>query len=1246
MSKIDQIESALIQINPAKFQKLCDAYLYQLGFDHPISTGSISGKEKIRKGTPDSYITLTNGNYIFVEYTTQVDDLLYKMIKDIKKCVDESITSIPKNKIEKIIYCINSKLIPKENEEFFNACKSFGITIELIDIDKLKLDVYTKFPALGRDFLDLALDTGQIISVEKFIELYQKNKFTTPLDNKFYYRNDEVDNSIKELENKNILLITGKSGFGKTKLAIEIIKQFSSKCQDFKCFCIFNNNLNVYDDLVTFIREGEEYLFLIDDANRMTLQVSHLINFIRSKPNIDVKIIFTVRDYALKDLISEVELQEFGKLKLGPLSNKEIKSILRDEYHLTLQAQERIAYIANGSIRIAMMSVQTALKNNTLADIQDVSQIFDDYFISLNKDLYELGDENILKTLGIISFFNNLTITDDSLFEKIEKAFGLTRNTIWNNLKKLNILEVVDMYENYSVRIGDQILGSYIFYKVFIKDKILTFSNLLVYFFETHSPRIRDSVVPSVNNFSYDFVIKQIKKDIDNHFSNIQNDRDQIINFLEIFWFVSPTFTLEFITKQFINEKDSPDELYNFDETNKSYYKTKNTYLDILKYYQYSNEYDTALDVIFLIFEKRHDYLRQILHLFTEDFCFNRTSHESHYRTQSLLISKVCEKINNGERRYIYTRLLIKISSEYLNIKFHDTWSEDKRTFAFGDFWLIPNEYIKAIRETIWNTLISFENEKFLNLIREVVKNYVNKIKYDYVIEILEFDFPFVEKTIKKFFSSEELADCDLVRDYIDTLENAKISSEKYFVLAKSYSSKLFELKDLFSRTPSRRELEMEFEEYEEYRKNRILNYIKDNKLEDLIILYDKLSGLLKIVDQHEKYQIRQDFNYVLEDIINNNFDESINFLKYIIDEGNSFELQPNYFLTKILNHPTCNPHTIWDIISGKEYILKNEFLTIYFISIPDKYVNKELLESLYNFYSTTTFNYLDIRLDNFIKYEKIDENVYLSIIKILWVKTKNGENIHYYMLFNPYTETIKKLETIFKNEVALLKEIYFYEDQRDPHSDYNASVFKIILTLDREFFIEFLKYKYKGKRYLTGYANNKDVKNLWSTEGYEEILNEVIDYHIMNKLIDFSHYIATFFMVPNKNGFIQRRKDFLISQIKKYSTNIVALNFIFGIISEILSEERYDYIAALISINQDFEIFKSLILESSGYSGEGGSFVPAMKQRKKFWQGLLPLFDGIKFLKHKRFVEENIEYYNKRIKSEEIRDFTDDFLH
>ena len=44
MSKIQLIESALIGINGAKFQKFCNDYFFWKGYDFVSSTGSVIGK--------------------------------------------------------------------------------------------------------------------------------------------------------------------------------------------------------------------------------------------------------------------------------------------------------------------------------------------------------------------------------------------------------------------------------------------------------------------------------------------------------------------------------------------------------------------------------------------------------------------------------------------------------------------------------------------------------------------------------------------------------------------------------------------------------------------------------------------------------------------------------------------------------------------------------------------------------------------------------------------------------------------------------------------------------------------------------------------------------------------------------------------------------------------------------------------------------------------------------------------------
>jgi len=578
-------------------------------------------------------------------------------------------------------------------------------------------------------------------------------------------------------------------------------------------------------------------------------------------------------------------------------------------------------------------------------------------------------------------------------------------------------------------------------------------------------------------------------------------------------------------------------------------------------------------------------------------------------------------------------------------MKYTAHWSEDKKTYAWGDFWLILNDNVKVIRENIWNSLLLLEEEKFSNSIKEVIKNYVNRIKYDCIAEILEFDFIFLERLINKYFTKDNLGDCDLVREYVETLKKFGIPSEKYSGLENSFASKLLVLKDFFTKTPSRRKLKMDTEEYEEYRKNKVKRYIKNYQLKEVIRLYDRLCPLIKIVSQHESYLIRNTFSYVVEELVNKSYNDSIEFLKYIITEGNSLRLQPHSFLSKILNHKACEPEEVWNIVNEQKFSLQHDYMETYFIVIPETKVNEDLLKKLIDFYKTANFEYLDFRPDNLNKFEKVNKNIYLTIIKILWDKTKRGQHICFDLLFNPYSKSFKNLEIIFRNDIKLFKEIYFYEFQRTEYSDNDGAVFKTILKLDNNFLIEFLDLKYSGERYLTIHHNDMDLRILWTIENYEEILSGVIEYHIDKKLSDFLDFFSAFFIIPEKESFKAQRESLLINQIEKYSNNTYALKLIFRIIVEILPGERNNFIARLISINQNVDVFKSLILEPFGYSGKGGSFVPALIERRKFWQDLLPLFNGIEFLEHKRYVEEYIDYYDKRIRDEKIRDFTDDFL-
>ena len=105
MSRLQTIENALASINETVFQELCDSFLILKNENYRAFSrvGSQSGKQKTIKGTPDTFLLLPNGKYVFVEYSTNITKGVSKLREDIEKCLDTTKTKIPINQIVEII---------------------------------------------------------------------------------------------------------------------------------------------------------------------------------------------------------------------------------------------------------------------------------------------------------------------------------------------------------------------------------------------------------------------------------------------------------------------------------------------------------------------------------------------------------------------------------------------------------------------------------------------------------------------------------------------------------------------------------------------------------------------------------------------------------------------------------------------------------------------------------------------------------------------------------------------------------------------------------------------------------------------------------------------------------------------------------------------------------------------------------------------------------------------------------------
>lgn len=382
MSNITDIKRRILELAPAPFQEFCDTLISKQGYGIVHGLGMQSGTGNTTKGNPDTYFRKENGKYVFVVYTIQQAGIFSKIKEDIGKCLDFSKTGLPPEDIEEIICChTSSNLSAGDDKELHNYCESKGILLTIWGIDELANQVYNRYRSLAKDCLGLNISTNQILSVDEFVLQYNANAMAAPLNTIFQYREKEKIEIINALEKNPIVVVTGKAGVGKTRLVLETVKVVSSK-KGYKLLCIKNNNLGIYDDLVSATEQPEKYLFFIDDANELADLKQILEYTTKGYLGYEVKIITTVRDYAKEKVLQEVKEYCFSKIiEITSFTDDEIKGFLHDNMNIHNEKYiKQIIRISEGNPRIAYMAGRLAIESQNLVVIKDATQLYDVYY--------------------------------------------------------------------------------------------------------------------------------------------------------------------------------------------------------------------------------------------------------------------------------------------------------------------------------------------------------------------------------------------------------------------------------------------------------------------------------------------------------------------------------------------------------------------------------------------------------------------------------------------------------------------------------------------------------------------------------------------------------------------------------------------------------------------------------------------------------------------------------------------------
>ncbi|GBR74486.1 hypothetical protein NO1_1651, partial [Candidatus Termititenax aidoneus] len=1052
MSKITQIEKHIIALEGGRYQKMMNTYLYnKYNYENINTLGSQTGTDKTTKGTLDAFVRLKNGEYIGIMHNTVQSAVFKKLKKDIESVIN--IKKAPYKKISKLICCYTSSNITPEQQEKLHELYP---NLELIGASTVAQDLYWKYQAIARDYLDIKIDTNQILPPDDFIERYNSKTSSAPLAFPLIGRDKEKQDILNILEKNIVLMVCGKSGIGKTKLALETAQDFANK-NGYILKCVLNNGEPIYNDLSIHFQDNNNYLIMIDDANQLT-QLNHFLDIACSLKRIHkTKIILTVRDYAKNDLKQRViPYIEYVSYDLQSLKKEEISKIIIDNFRFTDRSLlEKITSISKDNVRIAIMAAKCA-KNKDWAKINNAISIFDTYYSETATRL--LYKERI--TASFISFFQTVKISQDHIIFDFLKSFNISYSDFSDIVKVLHEKEIVDVYKNIAIKFSEQTFGDYLLYDVFSKLEIVKPAELIQKTFPKYKSRIVNFLMVFLNTFhdneKTDYLIAQLKE----IWQTIQkNTKELQLEFVMVFHNLLADESLLFIKNEIALLPDSSINFQEFDfEAHKNNHNISTKFLHILSDYKNHldiSKFQTALEILFSYIENKTKSPAEIYSLFTQNFMLDQKSFHFKYKREFLVLSmlkKHFKKTNNINIGMI----LVFYAKECLEFEYVQYISHEKN-MEFLQVGMEPTKNAFRLRKYAIKVLTCFHKlTPFKSIIEKAIFKYQTNLSHKEQLSIIEQDLNLFADFCEKHLDVSSLDACLILHNLYKTCQKHKLPSIYSSKFNKFKENSLFMLfltlnRDDYTGDEPHNEL------YQD-KADQIQKLLNPFTKQDFILLLKTLksSNLLKI-DHVFPYDGIHTLLYSLQ----HNEKQYLAFLESYLEQDTPFFANDlGYHFSGVVK--LFNFLSIFNLIKSKSFEAKNIFITYCYEAMPinlvTKNICKDILKHIKEISKEDKLPTI-LPINKTIEIDKKHRGFAHSYLKLLVsVFSTKPEVFHIFLLpiihrRTNIQEAVKRL-SIARNSQAL-QNAYILMAIRDYHgwnSDHEALLFRAIYNLDRKF--------------------------------------------------------------------------------------------------------------------------------------------------------------------------------------------------
>ena len=1236
------IEKKLIGIDSSTFQTLCDLYLNLR--EHGISSfnraGSQFGKQKTIKGTPDTFFRTDSGKLRYVEFTTKSDNIVKKLKEDIDKCLDSKLTKIPKKDISKILLLFNARLTTDQEKDVFQYAKDKQVFIELIGLDKLALDIYSEYPILSKDILGIPLETGQILPISNFIEEYNHKggNLSTPLDNIFLNRKVELQNAKQILQEKDLFIISGSAGVGKTKLAIEIIKEFILENKDYTPFVISKKDVDIWEDLRVQLQHDKNYILLIDDANRQISNLDQILGIFKENRKGKLKLIISVRNYAYDDLFRHCIEFDTGSIFLEKFTDDEIKELISSDSFKIKHPhyQNKIISLSDGNARLAIMASKLALEKQFEFLSGGIYNLYDVYFQTFIKDFDLFKNTILLKSIGIISFFFTIERDNKEFVEKLLMDFELNYSDFQEAIEELHNRELVEVKDSF-VRISEQVMSTYFFYKVFIKDKILSFNKLLFEYFDRYDNRFKETVIHSNNTFGYFEVLDKIKPDIDRYFDINLSNEERISKFIKLFWFYKREETLSYIYNKIKAEEEDPNPIYVSTYENNHFSFEEDKILPFLTPFFRSYTQDSFVPALELAFEHGRKIpiaFTELIRRLKENLSFDDDDeYSNNFEKQNKFIDLLISKTKEGLPHY--TEAFLGLASNFLP-HYNRVFKSGRKGHSFIHYnYPIPlNNKVKSIRRKIWKKIFKlylYYPDRILNVITDYKPHYG-----DLNLKILNFDLEFILPFIENKLNRSDFRNIYFVNEFVNWLDKEQLEDKGYRNLKNLFQSQEFDDFRIFDWNYYRGKADYDYEnisDFESLKSKDISKHFDFSKSRDFSKLTNVINNSLQVLKQD--YQIQAPINVTLE----SNFkkDKEVGFklfIHFLNDFSKRFHFIPYRAMSLIINDKDYY-NKLWDYL--KNWNSENALLykIPFFDILPNQFIDEKITTELFELIKNIDSNSF-ISFDMFSKFEKIKPNISLEVLEIILKKKKNG--IPIFIDHDFYKEFTNKLN----EKIDLIEELYLYEFINNKnHFDYKREGLVEILKNDKDFIFKYIEFFYDKNGHISiGYED--ELGFIWSLYNDFEIEN------IFNSLIGNRFFFGMgeegidMFFKNIREEERERAIKFLEFYIVKYCKDSDKVNSVISSVRHFFSNEFEKFLLLYLEHNSDEEDFSKIWWRGNGgtYSGD----VNIGEIHKGDWQRIYKMLENgknqLELIPIKSRVRKEIDWAIKDAERERLRKF------